>query len=247
MKFIISACLFVSCVSKNKNNKDIAHHHFKIGVSLSAKGQKSKSLQQLLMAHELDPANTLILNHLGMAYYFLKEYEHSIVTLEEAVKKDPNYSEVHNNLGRVYIEIQDFQSARKHLAKAASDLTYSHKDKVWLNLGLSYFFAGKYKQSESHFLKALENNNKNCLAHNYYGRSQMELKKFKLAVQAFKKAIHYCGKKHSYEPHYYGALSLFRLGHRSKALTFLSANRKHFSGLNLQKINKTIKQLKAFR
>ena len=250
LKFIILLgllSLLVSCANKDKNNKNTAHHHFKIGVSLSAKGQKSKSLQQLLMAHELDPSNTLILNHLGMAYYFLKEYGHAIVTLKEAVRINPDHSEAHNNLGRMYIEIKDFHLARKHLAKASSDLTYSHKDKVWLNFGLSYFFEGKYKQSEIHLLKALENNDKNCLAHSYYGRSQMELKKFKQAIRAFNKAIHYCGKKHSYEPRYYGALSLFHQGHQSKALSFLSDSRKHFSGLNLKKIDKMIKQMKVSR
>ncbi len=212
-----------------------------------AKGQKYKSLQQLLTAHKLDPSNTLILNHLGMTYYFLKEYEHAIVTLKEAIRKNPNYSEAHNNLGRVYIEIKDFQSARKHLAKASSDLTYSHKDKVWLNLGLSYFFDGKFKKSELYFQKALENNDKNCLVHNYYGRSQMDLGKFKKAVHAFNEAIKTCGEKHSYEPHYYGAISLFHLGYQSKALSFLSNSRKHFSGLNLQKIDRVIKQMKIYR
>ena len=247
LKLIILFSLFASCVGKNKNKKDMAHHHFRIGVSLLAKDQKSKSLQQLLTAHKLDPSNTLILNHLGMAYYFLKEYEHAIVTLKEAIRKDPNHSEAHNNIGRVYIEIKDFQLARKHLSKASSDLTYSHKDKVWLNLGLSYFFEGKFKKSKTYFLKSLGNNDKNCLAQNYYGRSQMELEKFKQAIQAFNKAIQTCGKKHSYEPHYYGAISLFHLGHQLKALSFLSQSRQYFSGLNLQKIDRAIKEMKVYR
>ena len=234
----------VSCTSNEKKNKDMAHYHFKLGVSLSSKGQISRSLDQFLKANKLDPNNPLILNHLGMAYYFLKEYEHSILTFKSALKKNPDYSEVHNNLGRVYVEINDFKQARYYLLKAATDLTYSHKDKVWLNMGLSYFFEGNYRESAFYFSKAFEQNNMNCLAYNYYGRSQMELKKFKQAVQSFNKALS-CGKKYSYEPYYYGALSLFRLGYRSKALSFLSKSRKHFSGVELVKIDEIIKKMEV--
>ena len=247
IKFIVLG-LLVSCTSNHKDRKSIAHNRFRIGVSLLAKDQKSRALEQLLLAHKADPSDTLILNHLGMAYYFLKEYEHSIVTLKEALNLKPDYSEVHNNLGRVYIEIQDFQKAREHLLEASSDLTYPHKDKVWLNLGLSYFFEGSYQKSEEYFKKALQANDKNCLAYNYYGRSQMELGKFRKAVPAFNKAIHSCQENKTFgEPYYYGALSLFRLGNPSKAIAYLSAGRKHSSKPMQGKMDKILNQMRLSR
>ena len=247
IKFIVLG-LLVSCTSNHKDKERTAHNRFRIGVSLLAKNQKSKALEQLLLAHKTNPSDTLILNHLGMAYYFLKEYEHSIVTLKQALQLKPDYSEVHNNLGRVYIEIQDFQKAREHLLKASLDLTYPHKDKVWLNLGLSYFFEQRYQKSEEYFKKALQANNQNCLVHNYYGRSQMELGKFRKAASTFNKAIHSCQKNKAFgEPYYYGALCIFRLGNASKAIAYLSAGRKHSSKPMQGKMDKILDQMRISR
>lgn len=190
--------------------------------------KKEAALEQLLKARDLDPENALFLNHLGLAYFFIAEYEQAIIALKDAVSKNPTYSEAHNNLGRVYIEIRDFNQARKHLSLAAQDLTYASKDKVWLNLGLSYFFEGLHQKSQNYFIKSISFNRDNCLAYNYYGRSLLEAEQFQKASKALDQAIYHCRKKGFDEPHYYGAIALYRLGYTAKALARLQEGRKLF-------------------
>ncbi len=236
--------VLMSC-STNQDNPKVAYSHFQLGVSLLAKGQKAKALEQLLTAKELDPDNALIHNHLGLCYYFLKEYEHAILALKNAIELNSGYSEAHNNLGRVYIEIKDFERARKHLAQAAADLTYSNKDKVWLNFGLTYFFQNEYEKSENYFLKAISMNRENCLAYNYYGRSQVEQERFQKASKALDQAIYHCRLKGFDEPHYYSGISFFRLGYKSKAIARLEEGRKKFpNGPNREKIDEMINLMK---
>ncbi len=232
--------LFVSCAS-NQDNEKLAYSHFQLGVSLLSKGQKAKALEQLLIAKDLDSKNALIHNHLGLCYFFLNEYEHAIVSLKKSIDLNPSYSEAHNNLGRVYLEIKDFDRARQHLQQAASDLTYPSKDKVWLNFGLTYFFQNQYKKSETYFLKSISMNRKNCLAYNYYGRSLVEQEDFRKAAKALDQAIFHCRKKGFDEPHYYSAISFFRLGYKAKAIARLQEGKKKFpDGPNREKIDEMI-------
>lgn len=235
----------VQCATTNPDNEKAAYGHFKLGVSFLSQGKKAQALEQLLKAKELDGKNPMVHNHLGLAYYFLNEYEHSIISLKNALSLKANYSEAHNNLGRVYIAIKDFEEARKHLNIAASDLTYQNKDKVWLNLGLSYFFQNQYKKSENFFLKSISMNRNNCLAYNYYGRAQVEQEHFKAAAKALDQAIYHCRKRGFDEPHYYSAIAFFRLGYKAKAISRLEEGRKKFpDGPNRKKIDEMMNLMK---
>lgn len=241
LSIFLSIVTLLSSCSTNNNKDKAAYAHFQLGVSLLAQGNKERALAELLKARELDDKDPIIRNHLGLTYYFMKEYEHSIISLKNAIALDPNYSEAENNLGRVYIEIKDFDKARQHLNRAAADLTYSNKDKVWLNLGLSYFFQGRFKASENYFLKSISMNRKNCLAYNYYGRALVEQEKFKEAAKAMDQAIYHCRNKGFDEPHYYSAIAYFRIGYKEKALARLQEAQKKFpKGANRQKIDEMI-------
>ncbi len=234
-----------ACQSSDKGNHKVAYSHFRLGVNLLAQGKKPEALEQFLIAKELDPDSALISNHLGLAYYFLQEYEHAVVALKEAIDLKPKYSEAHNNLGRVYIDMSDYSAARKHLSVAANDLTYGAKDKVWLNLGLSYFFENRYDKSESYFLKSISLNRNNCLGYNYYGRVQIEKEQYQQAAKALDQAIYHCKRKGFDEPHYYSAIAFFRLGFKEKAIARLEEGLKKFpKGPNREKIEEMIKLMK---
>ena len=204
----------------------VAYHHYRMGSALFKKGEYERALEHFLKAQKLDSQNPLILNHLGLAYYLQKEYEYAVMALNEALILKKNYSEAHNNLGRVYVDMKDFSRARKHLFKAVSDLTYPNRDKVWLNIGLSFFEENRYKKSEEYFLKALKANRQNCLAYNYYGRSLLEREKFKSAIKAFDRAIYRCRPYSLDQPHYYSAVSLFQTGQKSRAIARLKEGKK---------------------
>jgi type IV pilus assembly protein PilF len=242
---IIPLVCLVCCTTSGRK-RELAYGHFKIGVTMLNQQKLEPALEQLQKAHELDPKDPMILNHLGLAYFFLKEYNLAILNLNKAVSLKPDFTEAHNNLGRAYIEVKNFNQARKHLSTAAQDLTYISKDKVWLNLGLSYFHENQYEKSLNYFVKSISYNRDNCLAYNYYGRSLLETEDYKKAVTALDQAIYHCRKRGLDEPHYYGAISLYRLGYKSKALARLKEGRKLFpEGENKTRIDDMIKILRV--
>ena len=204
-------------------------------------GKNAEALAQLLRAKELDPSSAQVRNHLGLAYYMLGELERAVVELEEAIDIDENFSEAHNNIARVLIDLKEFKKAREHLFIASNDLTYSRKDKVLLNQGLSYFFQGQYKKSEPFFLKSISRNRDNCLAYNYYGRAKIEQESFVKASKALEQAVYQCKDRGFDEPHYYSGIALFRLGKKTKAIARLQEGRKKYpKGPNRNKISDMI-------
>lgn len=237
--------LSLTACAASREDAKTAHFHFQLGVSYIAKRNYSLALKELLLARKLDGNNPLIHNHLGLTYYFLKEYEHSVISLKNALSKKANYSEAHNNLGRVYIDIKQFNQARFHLFKAANDLTYPHKDKVWLNIGLSHFYEDQFGIAQKYFLKSISANRRNCLAYNYYGRSLVEKENFKRASKALDKAVYHCRGKEFDEPHYFGAIALFRMGLKGKAIARLQEARKLYpKGPYREKITSMLELMK---
>ena len=218
--FAFGLSTVTSCGTSHEKSKT-AGSHFRLGASLIQKQQLEKGLNHLLISKKLDPSNPNTHNQVGVAYYLMGEYEHAILSFRDAISRKESYSEARNNLGRVLIDVKDFSGARIQLQKAASDLTYPHKDKVWLNFGLSYFFEFQYKKSLNFFLKSIATNRRNCLAHAYYGRALVELEDFSKSAPALDKAIYQCRNRGFDEPHYYSAISLFRLGKKNLAISRL--------------------------
>lgn len=217
---LLSFCFLCQCQPHRENAKT-AQHHYRLGATLLQKKDLESGLKHLLIAKKLDPNDPNIRNQLGVAYYLMGEYEHSILSFKDALSIKDSFSEAHNNVGRVYIDVKSFERARKHLQTASEDLTYPHKDKVWLNYGLSYFFEFKYEKSLNYFLKSIATNRRNCLSHSYYGRALVELERFDDAARSLDKAIYHCQGRKFDEPHYYGAIALFRLGQKKMAMARL--------------------------
>lgn len=241
---ILTLAILCGCAN-SQEKKNMAYGHFQMGVSLLGQGKYESGLEQLLLAHEMDPDNHLIANHLGLAYYFLGEYELAIVMLKKSIALKNDYSEAHNNIGRSYIEVKDYPKARHHLAIAARDLTYPNKDKVWFNMGLSFYSEGEYNKSENYFLKAINFNRNNCLAYNFLGRAMIEQEKYEKAKTVLDQAIYHCRSQGYDEPHYYSAIAYFRLGQKSQAQARLQESLKLFpKGLNRKKVEEMIRLMK---
>ena len=59
------------CTTPKESQEKVAYSHFQIGVKLLSQGKRAQALEQLLLARDMDPLNPLILNHLGLVYFFM--------------------------------------------------------------------------------------------------------------------------------------------------------------------------------
>lgn len=205
------------CVSMRANQEKALLHQAN-GQSLYENQNFSLALKEFLIAETNDPESSSIQNSLGLTYFMKERYQTAIKHFEKAISLEPKFTDARNNLARTYTEVGRYQDAEKNLNIVLNDLTYTGQERAYINLGLNFFNQKKFEQAKNAFSKAIENQADNCFAHTYYGRSYFELKNYSASISALDKAIEFCQKLLIDEPHYYSALSYYRLGEKQKSI-----------------------------
>lgn len=251
----LSTLFFLSLIggcamfSQSKENLELAKLHLQLGSSHMNEGRFERALAEMLKAYELAPEDPEVLNHLGLAYFFKNDFPKAITHLQHATEIKKDYTEALNNLGRVLIETGKYKESRAYLERAASDLSYSYPDKVYLNIGLSYFMDKDYKSSAPYFARSIELNRDQCLAYTYYGKSHYEMEQFKQASLILDRAIKRCKVEFNEDAYYFSAISTFRAGRVEDGIAkmeeFLKYHpkgtwaEKAVSALEIMKLNRT--------
>ncbi|MCB0364027.1 MAG: tetratricopeptide repeat protein [Bdellovibrionaceae bacterium] len=211
----------IACTPTKASDSRRAELHLQLGTAYLAKGNYPAAMHELRVAEKLDSRNPTIHNNLGLAYFVRQTYPEAERHLQTALALNPRYTDARNNLGRLYIEMNLFDKAIANLEIANKDLTYPYPDKTLTNLGIAYFKKGDYKTARTHLKKSLGIKRHNCLTYHYYGRCLYELNDYSLAAQSFDQAISLCKGSNFDEPHYYGALSYFKMGDNPRAIARL--------------------------
>lgn len=211
----------LSCAPGQASEVHRAQLHLQIGTALLVKGNYPGALQELLTAERLDKRNPVIQNNLALAYFVRQKYAEAEEHIQAALASSPNYTDARNNLGRVYIETGRYDKAIEVLKLANEDLTYPYPDKTLTNLGIAYFYKGKFAVARDYLKKSLGLKRDNCVSFNFYGRSLFELSEFTLAAETFDQAINLCKPSSFDEPHYFGALSYYKIGDKPRAIARL--------------------------
>jgi type IV pilus assembly protein PilF len=222
MKFITSLILtlsLVACATSGKEDPATtkALLHLQVGTAHLMKGNYPLALKELLEAERLDPKEPTIQNNLGLAYLVREKYDDAEKHFKNALELNNNYTDARNNLGRLYIDVGLYPKAIQELETAAADLTYEQPEKSWSNLGQAYFMATQYQKAKLAFQNSLKNRHGSCFTMNYYGRALFELKEFKTAAESLDQAVKLCEKSNFDEPHFYSAMSFYKLGRVEQA------------------------------
>ena len=214
--FFLGIICLVGCSSTEKKQEQ-AQLYLQMGTSHISNGNYPFALRDLLMAEELDPKSAVIQNNIGLTYFLRERYDLAEKHLLKAIELQPKYTDARNNLARVYIEQNKFVLAQQQIKIVLDDLTYAEIEKAYVNLGLLNFNQKKFPQAKTAFAKAVESQPDSCLANNYLGRVYFEMKDYKVAAQALDRAVGFCKKQLFDEPHYYGAITYYRLGDKKRA------------------------------
>lgn len=216
--FLIAFSFSLTNCSTFRANQEKALLHYSIGSSYYQNGSYPSALKEFLTAAEFDSGNMNIQNSLGLTYFMREKYELSIKHFKNAVALDSKFTDARNNLARAYTEVGKYQEAQKELDIVLADLTYAAVERAYNNLGFNYFKQGKYEQAKEAFKKAIATQPDNCYSHTFVGRSIFEMKQYPEAAEALDKAIEFCQKSLIDEPHYYSALSYYRMGEKKKSI-----------------------------
>jgi len=220
-KFLVSTILIlnVGCAHWSSKKKEQAGLFLQLGTSQFENGEYPSALKNLLQSESLDSTNQQTQNMLGMVYFMRQRYDLSEKHLLRALSLDSRFTEARNNIGRLYIELKNYPKADEELKKVLDDLTYNGVAKAQINWGLSKFYQKQYTEALQAFSQAIQQENDNCLAHTMLGRTYFENNNNESAVLALDKAIGFCQKALFDEPHYYSALSYYRLGDKPRSIS----------------------------
>ena len=112
--FLAASCASAPAGPEQKVEDARARAFLQLGASYLAQGQSTAaSVRELLKAEALEPDNAAIQNHLGLAYMFKKKYEDSERHFQRALSLREKYSEAHNNLGTLYLDMCRFDEGRQ--------------------------------------------------------------------------------------------------------------------------------------
>lgn len=213
---ILLLALLAGCATTK--NAEKAQLHQRIGLAHYEQGNYPLALREFLMAERLNPEDPAVHNNIGLTYFMRERYDLSEKHVRKALRLNPKFTDARNNLARILIEVKKYDEAEKELEIVVNDLTYTGLDRAFLNMGLLYFNQQKFPKARDAFLKAVQEQRDNCTSNNYLGRSYFEMKQYLKASEVFDSAIGFCQKTSYDEPHYYSALTHYRLGNTDKAI-----------------------------
>lgn len=122
-----------------------AHHWY--GDFLGGRGDLEGYLQEIRLAHALDPLSPMIGTEVGRALWALRRSDEAVKQLEQVLRSAPTFAEAHVTLGRVYIQQGRPADAIGALQKAVELRGRDALDVAELAYG--YAVAGRKSEAEA--------------------------------------------------------------------------------------------------
>lgn len=179
------------------NTGEILINHFKYQEAIKYFDQGL----QIAIKYSLDERTQNLLYNRGYAYRKAKELERAISDFERSLKMAEKLGDEwmilnsHNMLGKVALDYQEFEQARKHFQEVINypfeeEPTDEYKGMTYANIGKSYLLEGKISQARTAFTNAISHNN-NIDDHTQLFETQLALVELNLSINDMGQAWHY--------------------------------------------------------
>lgn len=157
------------------------------GERLINEGKYAQAIEALTIATTALPANAQAWNHLGLAYHQAGQPEAAQKAYEQARRIDPNLTPVRFNLGCLFLEQNNPQSAIAELTA----YTLLQKEAVdgWLKLGTAQLRARQWDNAERTFQTTLQLRPNSAEAWNGLGIVQLQRRRPREALNNFNLAL----------------------------------------------------------
>lgn len=197
--FALSSCAPIKVVDKEKE----AEAHFILGISYMQEQDPTRALKEFLIAEEFAPSRVDIQEGMAQAYQlkqvFSKAEEHYL----KAMKLAPNDARIANNLGSLYLDMEEWDKAIKFFEQANVNLLFNDPEMALTGIGYAYFRKTDYEKSALYYKKALKKKWNFAPAYFRLGELYQTQGKSELARHSFQKTL-------DFEPNW--ALPYFHLG-----------------------------------
>lgn len=185
---ILQACGFKEARLKREKN---ASAHYQYGIAYLA-----DKPQEILRAHiefqkasELDKNNREAFYALGHVNFLLMKHEDAITAFKQVLSIDPNYSQAHNYLGKIYASQGKYDLAIASYESALRNSKYETPEAPYWNLALVFIRQKKYKYAIQALNNALLMKPGITLVHNLLGKTYFKMGEYQKSIEAYEKTI----------------------------------------------------------
>jgi Tfp pilus assembly protein PilF len=118
-----------------------------------------------------------------------KDYNEALAQAKRAHQLEPKNVDIQNTYGRIAMEVNQYDLARKMLSAPAKDNTYREAYKSLTSLGIINYRENKLSAAQADFNRAIQLEPVNsCIAYYYLGNIYQKQKDFETAIRKFKLA-----------------------------------------------------------
>lgn len=193
--FILLSILFTCCAgNREATRKEKARAMHEMGVSLVGQGKVKAGLEKMLTAVKMDPDNPDLHHTIAILFRDLGEYQLSLKHFKRTLALKPQFSEAQNNLGTLYLLMEEWDLAIECFQKAAKDILYKTPEFAYNNMGWAYYRKGEYEKAINYYHTALKSSPAyaGCFAN--LGLAYEAIKKREEAIKAYRKSIRFAPK-----------------------------------------------------
>lgn len=217
--FILLALSLASCgmSQKKAQQRQRAVLHMQIADSLLANGKLPEALAELNMAEQLAPRDAVIQSKIGLVFQLREKPEEAEKRFRKALDLSPNFTDVHAQLARLYIDTNRLGKALSEVGYLESDMTYPFPEKSLQLKGMIYFKQEKFKEAEPLLERSYQAQRTNCITSYFLGRTYYAQKKLKESAQVLDQAVKNCESAKFEEPLFYSAMAYYEQGQKLQA------------------------------
>lgn len=165
--FLIWQLCLVACTN-TPWHRDQANVYLKKGMALIDAGQYLGALKELLEADKHAPGDPAINYYLGLAYHGRGLRDMAMDRFQKAVSLKPDYSEAHNYMGAIYMDMGQWHKAIESFDKALKNYLYATPELALYNSGWAYYNLQDYDKAILRYQQAMQQDKTGLL------RSQIE-------------------------------------------------------------------------
>ncbi len=187
---IFHICL-IACTS-TPWHREMADIQLKKGMALIEAGQYIGAIKELQEADQYAPNDPSINYYLGIAYRGKGLRDLALERFQKTVALKKDYSEAHNYLGAIYMDMGQWEKAIDHFDKALSNYLYPTPALALYNSGWAYYNLQNYDMALSKYYEALRQDRTAVLQpqiEKNIGLIYLKKNNLVAAVEHFKKAV----------------------------------------------------------
>ena len=113
-----------------------AHHWYAISC-LAPMGRLDEALEEMELAHALDPVSSIIVRDLGVIHYYKRDYEAALEQCDHTIGLNPHFSPAYWLLGLIQEQMQDFDESAAAFERAFQLAPHSPRTRAALGRTLA--------------------------------------------------------------------------------------------------------------